>query len=77
MDPERRQEMARAAVIGMHADGATAADAVNALTEALGMLMATISPDAAGLERNIQQFGEQMERFARVYWAERQNLPKP
>lgn len=68
--------MARSAVIGLHADGAKAGDVPNVLAEALGMMLATISPDAGGLQRNVEMFSAQMELFAQAYWREKQGLPR-
>lgn len=72
--PEIRQALARAAVEEMQTQGASPPLVINALCEALGMMLATVSPDMGSLVKNAETFGAQVERFAGHYLAVRAQL---
>lgn len=66
--------MARAAIMGLHGDGAGMADVLNVLAEALGITIAVLSPHAEGFEKNVADVTVLVERHARANWQTRDTM---
>lgn len=61
-------------MIGSCPDSAGAAATINVLAEALGMMIATVSPDADGLEQNVASITLLTEQDARANWETKGSL---
>jgi hypothetical protein len=73
-EAEIRQAHAFRAIEGMKADGADIKMVINALCEGLGLMFASISPDAGGVVRNIEQYTPRIAQHAMHYHRARKAL---